>query len=519
MIVKGFVKKGAYHDSVTLMLVTKEVNQSSGVENSGVVMASENNKELLRDAGLFLKEFESLTETDLIVSVCAKDEDDATKAIQLAEAILKGVKSSALRENVGFKSLSQAVSALPGANLAVISVAGRYAAFEAFKALENNLHVMLFSDNVSVEDEIRLKTMALEKGLLVMGPDCGTAIINGIPLAFANVVQRGSIGIVAASGTGLQEVSSIISNLGGGISQAIGTGGRDIKKEVGGLMFLEAIQALEQDPDTSIIVLISKPPSSDILEKIAHTVQNSTKPIVAILIGGKPQVIEDSGAYAATNLEEAAHIALALHSGENVAQRLSKLQERNLALIEKAKELALGAKGWYIRGLYSGGTLCDEAQLIAKDLLGSVYSNTPLNPKFLLKNANQSFEHTIVDLGDDEFTKGKPHPMIDFSLRNQRILSEASDKEVAVLLFDVVLGYGSHPDPIGQLQPAITEARKQNPHLLMICSVCGTNGDPQNKQEVVRRLTELGVEVQPSNAAASFLAFHVVLNLNSTLNR
>lgn len=514
MIVKGFIKKGAYHDSVTLMLVSKELTQTLGIENSGVLMASEQNKGLLKDAGLYLKEFDVLTDTDLVISVKAIDVEFADRAIQNAQNILKGLKTAISSKCSGYRSLGQAVEALPGANLALISVAGWYAAFEAVKALENGLHVMLFSDNVSVEEEVMLKKLGIEKGLLVMGPDCGTAIINGVPLAFANVVQRGNIGIVAASGTGLQEVSSIISNLGGGISQAIGTGGRDIKKEVGGLCFIEAITALDNDPGTEVIVLISKPPSSCVLEKISQSIKNVSKPVVAILIGGRGEELEQAGAYAASNLEEAAHTAVALIKGKNVADSLFAVQLRNRDLYAKAKEMAAGVKGLYLRGLYSGGTLCDEAQLIAKNLLDSVYSNTPLDNKFQLQDANISFEHTIVDLGDDEFTRGKPHPMIDFTLRNQRIIKDAQDPEVAVLLFDVVLGYGSHPDPVGELRPALMEARSRNPQMAMVCTVCGTGGDPQNKQKVELQLKELGVEVLPSNAAASLLAIHIILNLN-----
>src|SRR5690606_14776291 len=124
---------------------------------------------------------------------------------------------------------------------------GVYAAFEAFRALENNLNVMMFSDNVTVEDEIKLKDLAVKKDLLMMGPDCGTAIINGVGLCFANKIKRGPIGLVAASGTGLQEVTVLIDQFGGGISQAIGVGGRDLSKDVMGRMTLHAINALNAD--------------------------------------------------------------------------------------------------------------------------------------------------------------------------------------------------------------------------------------------------------------------------------
>jgi succinyl-CoA synthetase alpha subunit len=514
MIVKGFIKRGAYHDSVTLMLVSKEINQTPGVLDSGVVMATVQNIALLSEAGLFLPEYEGCSDSDLIVSVKSETPDAADMAIANTESRLKGIKDAPGQSGKPvFRSLSAAVSSVSGVNLALISVAGRYAAAEALRALESGLNVMLFSDNVSIEDEISLKTLAKEKGLLMMGPDCGTSIINGVPLAFANVVNRGNIGLVAASGTGLQEVSSIISNLGGGISQAIGTGGRDVKKQVGGIMFIEAMKALANDSETHCLVLISKPPDAEVLQAISKEISVIEKPVVAILIGGNPDTLRKSGAIPATTLEEAAQIAVSLINGQSPNNAIESLESRNHQITARAKLLATTTGGKYIRGLFSGGTLCDEAQLVMKDTLGFVYSNTPLSEKYMLVNANQSREHTLVDLGDDEFTRGKPHPMIDFSLRVQRIHKETADPEVAVILFDLVLGYGSHPDPLSELLPAIEKALFINPSLIFICAVCGTDGDPQGRQRVSEKLAGAGVEVMPSNAAASLLASQVIVSL------
>lgn len=511
MTIKGIIKKGEYFDSVSLMLVAKDVNKLAGINDSGVVMGTAENKSILKASGIFIEEFNDAKDSDLLVVVKAEKDDDAVKAIAEIENLFKKLRQkSGTSQDFKPKSLSGAIKAMPDANLSLISVAGKYAAVEAMKALQNNMHVMLFSDNVSIEDELKLKNTAIEKGLLVMGPDCGTAIINGTPIAFANVVGRGNIGIVAASGTGLQEVSCVISNEGAGISQAIGTGGRDVKKEIGGLMFLEAMRALQNDDATKIIVLVSKPPHPDVQQKIAEEIKKITKPVVAILIGGNPEVLKNAGAITASTLEEAGVFATALSMGKNISDIEPALLKRKENIIQKAKQIATAIKGKYVRGLFSGGTLCDETQLILKETVGFVYSNTPLGPDFKLADVWKSKENTIIDLGDDEFTVGRPHPMIDFSLRKKKIIEEAKDKDTAIILLDVVLGYGSNPDPAPELVPSITEALKISPRLKIICSITGTENDPQNKASVKNELEKAGVIVMSSNAEASQLVGHIL---------
>jgi len=506
MIVKGILKKGAYYDSVSLMIVSKELNQLEGIKDSSVVMGTQENRAILNAAGLMVSDFDIANDTDLLISIKAISEEAISNAFAKVDQLLKDIRNKHDETgDVKAHSLDQAVKQLSGANLSLISIAGKYAAREAMKALKQGLHVMLFSDNVSISEEIELKQFAQSKGLMVMGPDCGTAIINGIPLAFANVVQKGNIGIVAASGTGLQEVSSLISNEGAGISQAIGTGGRDVKKEVGGIMFIEAMKALAQDDETKIIVLISKPPHEEVLQKISDEIKKIKKPVIAILIGGNPKPLRNAGAIPAHNLEEAAIYAASLSKGMEVEKALNKIELRDIEILAQSEKLAKNCSGKYIRGLFSGGTLCDETQLILKDTIGYVYSNAPLNPDYQLKNLWKSEGNTILDMGEDEFTSGRPHPMIDFSLRNKRIIEEAENKEVAIILLDVVLGYGSHLDPASELVPAISKALEISPKLLFICSVTGTNQDPQNRKEVIRKLEKAGALVMPSNVAASKL--------------
>jgi succinyl-CoA synthetase alpha subunit len=362
---------------------------------------------------------------------------------------------------------------------------------------------MLFSDNVELKDEIALKRFARDHDLIVMGPDCGTAIINGIPLAFANVVRRGEIGVVAASGTGLQQVTCLIDRWGRGISQAIGTGGHDLHKEVGGISMLQGLKALADDQSTSVIVLISKPPSPEVAERVLKAAAGTGKPVVVNFLGAATEGIRRPNLFAAVTLEDAAAAAVALADGKRPEESRPKR-----AVFSMPPRLAPGQQ--YIRGLYSGGTFCYEASLLLKKELAQVYSNTPLDLRDRLDDVWTSRGHTVIDLGDDLFTRGRPHPMIDHRLRNERILKEAGDPEVAVLLLDVVLGYGSHPDPASEMVPVIHKARdlasKAGRSLVVVGFVCGTSADPQNLSKQEAALQEAGVILAESNAQAVRMA-------------
>ena len=505
MIVAGQIRKGAYFDSVTLMRVGKELAGVKGVADAAVVMGTKSNKAILSSSGLFAaKFFNDGGDTDLLVAVKAESQTAADAALAVVDSLLKqAVKKTGASGESRPTSLEGALHVMPDANLALISVAGRYAGDEAMGALESGLHVMLFSDNVPLEKEIELKKFARKKGLLMMGPDCGTAIINGVPLAFANVVNRGVIGVVAAAGTGLQEVSCIISNEGAGISQAIGTGGRDVKKEVGGIMFIEGLKALAKDKDTRVILLVSKPPHKEVLNRLTKLIETIRKPVVSMFIGA-----ETRGRGPST-LEEAALAAVALARGKKPEEVQKRLAARDAELRRIAKcEAAKRKKGQkYVRGLFSGGTFCAEAQILFGGMISGVYSNAPAGKAKQLKHSLKSQKNTVIDLGEDEFTVGRPHPMIDFSLRNRRILEEAQDPETAVILLDVVLGYGSHPDPSSELSGVIRQARKK---VAVVCSTTGTDKDPQKRTAVEKRLKEAGAIVLPTNAAACRLAGYII---------
>ena len=349
-----------------------------------------------------------------------------------------------------------------------------------------------------------------------MGPDCGTAIINGAPLAFANAVNRGSIGIVAASGTGLQEVSTIISNEGSGVSQAIGTGSRDVKKEIGGRTLIQGLRALAEDNNTSLILIVSKPPHPEVLSRILDEVKKIKKPVVSIMLGGDAELPGKENFHCAHTLEEAALKAVCIAKDGNPHKAKERLFDINTE-VEKAAVLAAESKTEkqkYLRGLFSGGTFVSEAQVILNEITGPLWSNAPLDKKYKLADSLKLKGNSVIDLGEDEFTVGRPHPMIDFSLRNQLIVSEGGNPGTAVILLDVVLGYGSNMRPLEDIVPPIRAAFKANKTLSIVASVTGTEADPQVRSSVVEGLREAGVVVMPSNASACRLAGEIIRLVN-----
>ena len=486
-ITKWNVRAGAYYDSVVLMQLQRGLLELPGVKDAGVVMATQANRDLLA-ANNLLPDSISANPDDLLIVVKADTENSATDAIGKVDQLLARKKSATVSQDFRPRSLSAAVRQLPEANFVLISVPGRYAAEVAREALELGKHVFLYSDNVSLDDEIALKKTAREKALLVMGPDCGTAIINGIGLGFANRVRRGGIGVVGASGTGTQAVTVHIHNRGGGISHAIGTGGRDLKSDVGAITAHQALDVLARDPETKVIVVVSKPPSSDVATELISAAQKTGKPVVVYFIGYPAPARKIGNLHFAVSLSEAAEIAVEI--GEQRVEKSGKLAVRRA-------ELA-AAPNLYLRGLFSGGTLAYETLLGLQASLSPIYSNAPISDTQYLKDPLQSKAHTIIDLGDEFFMVGRLHPMIDNDLRIRRLRQEASDPEVGMVLFDVVLGEGSHPDPAGELAPVIREIREERVEtgeLEIVAIVIGTEGDPQNLQAQIERLRDEGVVV------------------------
>ncbi|CAH2713093.1 Protein FdrA [Neobacillus rhizosphaerae] len=511
MTVQAIVKPNTYFDSVSLMSLSTKANQIDGVEQAIIAMGTEMNKEVMKNVGLMTPEVEVAKSSDLIIVVKAETDDLCESAFMSIDELFTKKDTSKGKSEIKYSTIASAAQGIPEANLAVIAVNGAYAPREARKALENNLHVMLFSDNVSIEDEIELKKLAHEKGLLMMGPDCGTAIIGNVALCFANAVRKGSIGIVGASGTGSQEVSVRIHEFGCGITQMIGTGGRDLREEIGGIMMLDGIKALEEDEATKVIVLISKPPAPSVEEKVLAQIKQCKKPVVVWFVGGNEEKVKQAGGHFAKMSKEAALKAVLLAGAEE-----NKLNKRalNIPLIEEVRA-KLTPEQKYIRGLFSGGTLCDEAMHTAMEKFDNVYSNIQRDPNYRLKDKNISQDHTFIDFGDDEFTQGKPHPMIDPSTRISRFIQEAKDPSVGVIVMDFVLGYGAHEDPVGAMLPAIMEvkqlAEQEGRHLEIIGYVLGTELDPQNLEEQVEKLLAAGVTRASSNQNAGLLAREFVV--------
>jgi FdrA protein len=506
------VIRNFYRDSVSLMQLSARLAKLPGLEQASAIMASETNLALLREAGLLEGAIEA-GPNDLLIALRGENESVLGDAIAEAEAAFDqtpdiGSGQGPRREPP--RSLEMGLDVMPGANLALISTPGDYAVAEARKALQLGLNVMLFSDNVPIEDEVALKRYAQGHGLIVMGPDCGTAIVGGIPLGFANVVRRGRIGVVGASGTGLQQVTCLIDRFGEGISQAIGTGGHDLQSAVGGITMLQALEALASDAATNVIVLISKPPAREVAQRILARAQNAGKPVVVNFLGADPKSIAGANLTSAKTLEDAAQAAIALATGNE----LPPLAPPSQGLIGAQRP---AASQRYIRGLYSGGTFCYEASLLLSESLSPVYSNTPVGTVRALSDAWQSHGHTLIDLGDDVFTRGRPHPMIDHRLRNERLAKEANDPETAIILLDVVLGYGAHMDPAGEIAPVVSGARtraaKAGRDLLVLGFVCGTEKDPQNLAQQEAGLREAGMLLVRSNAEAVRLAAQAARSL------
>lgn len=512
------VRKSEYYDSVYLMRIAQNLSHEAGVQQAAAVMATEANKKLLADLGIGGEEVDRATANDLIVAIIAEEEAVIHRLISELDTRLLSL--SGPRRPSSYRSIDEAVKGNPETNLAVISVPGEYAAREARKALDLGKHVFLFSNNVPLEQELELKQLAQQRGLLVMGPDCGTSIINGVGIGFANVVRRGPIGVVGPAGTGLQEFTSLVHQAGSGISHAIGTGSRDLSDSVGGITALMALKALDDDPATKVIVVISKPIQSETLQKVLTAVQNTKKPVICCFLGLEhPVKVAGKNCTYARHIDEA--VQLALEKVGFITNAVQPIQEESLQrLIHQEKSRWLPGQR-YLRGLFAGGTLCYQSQHILRGEGIPVHSNIPLEKRYRLERPDVSREHSLVDLGDDFFTRGRPHPMIDAGERRKRLLQEAADPEVVVILLDFILGYVASPDPVGDLLDAIHEAKeiavRRGGHLTVVASVCGTDLDPQNPAQQKSALERSGVIVFASNARAVQFCARIIHAANGEL--
>src|SRR5271157_1883382 len=470
MITRVIVKKSTYRDSISLMKISNSISKLPGITQAAVVMATELNRRVLSEAGFVDATIGLADSNDMIVAIEAKEAASLDAALTETEKLLSPSEKPTGEQ-----------------------------------ASPKGLNVFLFSSNVSREEEVELKNVAKEKRLLLMGPDCGTSIINHKVLGFGNTIREGTIGLVSASGTGLQEVTTLIHKAGLGISQAIGTGGGDLSEQVGGITMIQGLNLLEMDEQTKVIVLISKPPAPSTMEKVLEVARGCRKPVVINFLGGgvSPSMLGKLGS--ANTLDDSARVACELAGVKpSAAAPIIPMETVSIALAEHEK---LAESQQYIRGLFAGGTLCYESQTILQPLFGEVFSNAPIKPEDNVPGNAPSKKHVCVDMGAEEFVQGRAHPMIDFTLRNMRILQEAKDPEIAVLLIDVELGIGSNADPAGQLVPVIQKAKglakEAGRYLPVVASVIGTESDFQGLASQEKALSDATVLIMSSNAQAT----------------
>ena len=488
------LRHGVYRDSVKLMQISRSLSASPGIQAALVAMATPLNLDLLPRLGIDPSAADGATPNDLLVALRSDDDASMASALALLAELLAARDAQSGGDGFGAPVAPRTTaSALKrsGAGLAVISVPGRNAFVEAMDALRAGASVMLFSDNVTVEEEIALKDEATRCGSLVMGPDCGTAVVGGVGLGFANVVRPGPVGLVAASGTGAQQICSLLDAAGVGVSAVLGTGGRDLSHAVAARSTLRALEMLDQHPQTELVVVLSKPPAADVATLVRDAVGHMRTPTIVGFLGrGEPDL---------TVVNARILSALGLPSAP---------PREWLAPGERRPRHGM------LRGLFSGGTLCDEAMIIAAQSLGPIHSNIPLEPGWALGDDLRSEGHVMIDFGDDRLTQGRAHPMIDWTLRLDRLAEEAADPTCAVVLLDVVLGYGSHEAPAGVLVPALRDARARaradRRDLAIVVSLTGTSGDPQGLEATALALQEAGASVHLSNAAAARTAAALV---------
>ncbi len=492
-MIHSYIKKGSFQDSVSLMIISRKLSEHPEVEEISVMMGTPANKDLLKATGFWSPEFEEATPNDICIAIKAETTDSSIvdmvmEALEEELANLAKNQGGSGKRIPKARRLASALERMPDSNTMLISIAGEYAADLTESAIEKDLNVMIFSDNMSLQDEIRLKKQAADKGLIVMGPDCGTSMIAGAPLAFANIIPEGNIGVVGASGTGIQELCSQIALAGQGITHAIGLGGRDLSVDVGGVSAMTALDMLENDENTKVIAFVSKPPAEEVRKKIIERMKSIAKPVVALFLGSQIDQPRDGNVHLINTIDKAARLAA------------------ELSEVEKNYEAMTPVDNSKILGLYTGGTLAAEIALILAEGM-----NAQIDAKHEKGTMLDVNGHKVIDLGDDFYTVGRPHPMIDPTSRQEEILKLANRPEIGVVLLDVVIGYGAGPAPAESVTSAIKKLReKRQEPINFIATVTGTNQDPQGRDKEIEILKEAGIAVVNNLPEAAALAFALI---------
>ena len=533
------VKRNYYRDSLELLRLSDEIKRYPGLIEASLVMGTKTNKEILIKLGFPTHQITKAENSDMIIALRARDAGSLSATIPKIEAILRGtggeqtldMDHSSTNETHDLESV---LSSFKDINIALISVPGEHVRGLAFRLIEEGIHQQIFSDHVSMDDELEIKRYAVKNHVLILGPGAGTSIINGRGIGFSNAVTTGPVAIVAAAGTGLQEVSTLLDHCGIGVRHGLGVGGNDPKEKIGGLMMSEALKMLDECEDIDVINIVSKPPAPSVQQKIIdHATRHGKKKYVMTFIGSNAyaentKVKKVSSNRRLTRQPNKIIIASTLTSSvfatvkhiDNVSKSEStmdpiyvKIEDLKRIVMTERKRLKNEQK--YLRALYTGGTFAYETQVILNGLaVRPLYSNAPLTKAQLLQDTMRSFKNSVIDLGEEEFTKGRAHPMIDPTIRKLRIVEEASYKDVAVILLDFVLGYGSNPDPVGSVIDEIRNAKliasKAKRYLSIVAHVCGTRRDPQGYDQSLTRLKDSGVLVLPTNAFAAIAAAGIV---------
>lgn len=517
------VKRNYYRDSLNLLKISDALKCNDGILEAAVVMGTRMNKEVLVKLGFPSSKVKQARDSDLLVAIQAENSKSMNFALIKLEELLNsdGTPQEGNLSGSVF-DVDSALSSMPDANLALISIPGEYVRDLSIKLTDVGIHQQIFSDHVPLKDELKIKEHAVKRGVLILGPGAGTSIINGRGIGFSNAVRTGPVGIVAAAGTGLQEVSTLLDHCDIGVKHALGVGGNDPKKEIGGLMMLESLKVLEALSDIEIIAIVSKPPSHDVEETMVdYIIRNGKKKYVLAFIGGDTESVQISNRtkkkLVQVNTLASAVFAVARLRGrrelKTALERIHITYEMMHAMVKREwKKLHKQQK--YVRALYTGGTFAYEAQVILNNILEEIYSNTPTAGSMQLHTSSDSQKNSILDLGEEEFTQGRAHPMIDPTVRKLRLIEESRDPKVGVILMDFVLGYGSHSDPVGAVINEIRQAKKiaemNERHLSFIIHVCGTMDDVQGYRQSVRRLESAGSLVFPTNALAVIAAAHII---------
>lgn len=525
------IKPNFYRDSMQLMKISDKVRRvSDGISEASVVMATETNKGILIRLGFSPSVIEQANESDMLIAVRARDQHSIDLAVTQVDKLLESPerRQAGTSDQEKISDIDAALNKMPGANLVLLSIPGEYVRDISRKLIERGIHQQIFSDHVPVEDELEIKAQAVANGVLILGPGAGTSIINGKGIGFSNAISTGPVGIVAAAGTGLQEVTSLLDHCSIGVKHGLGVGGNDPKDKIGGIMMLECMKILEEDDDIKVVAVVSKPPSPAVERKIIdYAVNKGTKKYVLAFIGGGTpaagekfeRVADTSRTIVKVNSLASSALAIAALLGEEqLRNALSRtyLPPEGLVTLLRKEWGRLQDTQRFIRALYTGGTFTYEAQVILSDIIddGPIYSNAPIQRVRQLQDSYKSEKHSVIDLGEEEFTKGRPHPMIDPTIRKFRILEEARDPEVGVILLDFVLGYGANPDPVGavleELRRAKEIAQENGRYLSIVAHVCGTKNDIQGYDQSVSNLNNIGCVVMPTNALAAVASSSIV---------